>query len=182
MALSKVPYDLLSGTASVSQLPAQLSINSGASSGSLAMDSAGRVTMPYQPAFGAARSSTTYSTASVVISFNTVYVNVGSCYNSSTGVFTAPVSGNYLFGFSGIAGTGASGTTVNGTVDIRKNGTAVKTIHWNHADAWESIAGDIIISLSVNDYVDFYIGSLTGVGNSVYGGANYTSGYGYLIG
>ena len=43
MALSKIPTDLVSGSLASSQLPAQLSISSSASSGSLAVDSSGNV-------------------------------------------------------------------------------------------------------------------------------------------
>jgi hypothetical protein len=65
----------------------------------LIIDSAGRVTMPNQPYFhvgggnGQSYSSGnngTYIPASVI-------TNTGNHFNSSTGVFTAPVTGNYVF-------------------------------------------------------------------------------------
>ena len=62
------------------------------------IDSAGRVTMPYQPRFMAYRSGnqTGYTGGTAVI-FNNATINVGNHYNATTGLFTAPVAGNYIF-------------------------------------------------------------------------------------
>ena len=62
------------------------------------IDAAGRVTMPYQPAFHAGLSTNTSSlTSGTTVVFNSVYENRGNHYNTSTGVFTAPVTGFYSF-------------------------------------------------------------------------------------
>ena len=61
------------------------------------IDSSGRITAQYQPCFLASRSgSQTYSANNAII-FNLKIFDQGSNYNSSTGVFTAPVTGRYLF-------------------------------------------------------------------------------------
>jgi len=63
----------------------------------LNIDSSGRLTKPYQPAFFAH----TYSTSGPVIGsyitvlFTTVVTNRGSHYNAGTGVYTCPVAGDY---------------------------------------------------------------------------------------
>ena len=62
------------------------------------LDGAGRLSKPYQTAFFANRTSHVTSTGTIV--FDSVAHNDGSAYNNSTGVFTAPVAGKYVFTFS----------------------------------------------------------------------------------
>ena len=59
------------------------------------IDAYGRVTKPNQPLFVAQKSGAITGTG--FVTFNTVIENVGSCYNSSDGKFTAPVAGYYWF-------------------------------------------------------------------------------------
>ena len=69
----------------------------------LKIDGSGRVTTPYQPSFGARGLSSGSSGVEQV--FPTVRYNVGSHYSNSTGRFTCPVAGTYLFGWTNIANT-----------------------------------------------------------------------------
>lgn len=66
----------------------------------LRVDSLGRVTTPYQPAFRAVCASSYSVPASTNIVFSGVVANTGNHYSSSTGVFTAPVAGWYHFSFN----------------------------------------------------------------------------------
>jgi hypothetical protein len=59
------------------------------------IDSSGRVTNPYQPAFFAIANGA-YTVGNDIV-YNEVSVNQGSYYSSSTGRFTAPVTGLYYF-------------------------------------------------------------------------------------
>lgn len=61
------------------------------------IDSSGRVTMPYQPAFSASSSSATTVAAGALFPFNNELFDRGNNYNPSTYIFTAPVSGYYFF-------------------------------------------------------------------------------------
>ena len=59
------------------------------------IDSAGRVTMPYQPYVFTRKEDTPTVTAVHPIVFNNNVVNVGNHYNNANGFFTAPVAGKY---------------------------------------------------------------------------------------
>lgn len=79
------------------------------------IDSAGRVTMPYQPAFFASKSSDTTITsgmASFDFDFGNVAFNIGNHYNNSTSTFTAPVAGTYYFAVQLYTGFSSGGVRV----------------------------------------------------------------------
>lgn len=82
----------------------------------LAVDGAGRVRMPYQPAFSVYKSTAgdVVHNASAVVSasFNASRINTGSHFNHSTGKFTAPVSGCYFFSWELYNNTGAAGARI----------------------------------------------------------------------
>ena len=59
------------------------------------IDTAGRVTMPYQPAFRAIVNNEAYLTTSPV-PFGTTTLNVGNHFNTGTYTFTAPIAGVYF--------------------------------------------------------------------------------------
>lgn len=61
------------------------------------IDSVGRLAMPNQPMYSGKFSGSGTQTGGLApIKYDTTYVHVGSCYSSSTGLFTAPVAGTYL--------------------------------------------------------------------------------------
>jgi len=140
------------------------------------IDTSGRVTMPYQPAFDVSYSSTGYTTLGTVL-FNTVYTNVGGHYNTSNGRFTAPVSGSYIFYTSHIKDT-------NNTVSRRrfdKNSSQASNGRHLRLDDGQ-LYGDngvlqAIIYCNAGDFV-----TVNQFAGTSYGSDNYDYFGGYLIG
>tara|TARA_R100001015_G_C4545475_1_gene108536 strand:- start:287 stop:781 length:495 start_codon:yes stop_codon:yes gene_type:complete len=62
----------------------------------MTVDTSGRILTPTRPAFQARGSNESYVTTNPV-PFPTAEVNIGSCYNTSTYKFTAPIAGVYYF-------------------------------------------------------------------------------------
>jgi len=126
----------------------------------------GYVTMPSQPScYVRANSGGPWETDDVVI-FNGVDTNIGNCYNTSNGRFTAPVNGRYMFSFIAMAPAFFRG-------QIRKNGAAQTEFRSDHDGAtglnYTQAAITVIYSMSVGDYVDQFIsaGIMNGNGNEV---------------
>jgi len=137
----------------------------------MAIDTAGRVTKPYQPAFMAQRTGGSSNPGQyAVYPFNTTYYNIGSHYNTSTYRFTAPVAGLYMFGMQLL--TDNSGNRV--IVYLRINGSN----GYNTTQAYEGSADteeynnvqiNALFKLNANDYVDTYIEDRNALYNSANG-------------
>lgn len=142
------------------------------SANNISLDSAANITvgnrlaLPAQPAFlvGINASVDASVTVGSVVTANLVQYNVGNCYSTSTGRFTAPVAGLYNF-IAGIYFTSSGGTnTQYMQVGFRKNGAFISA----GADAYGCITmqphnftGGVNQSvlqanflLAANDYID----------------------------
>lgn len=142
----------------------------------MTIDSLGRVTMPYQPAFMVDTVTGGWAgwTSDQVFIFTNVLSNVGSCYSTSTGRFTAPVAGNYYF----TAAAYMQGNSTTGRIILTKNGSQFMLSHKsNSGDATLSVSA--VIPLAVNDYVDFR-NTLYSI--NIYTGGAHTYFSGHLIG
>lgn len=135
-------------------------------------DTAGRLTLPNQPAFDAYKSAGSVS-AGAVIPFNNTRTNRGGHFNTSTYRFTAPIAGVY-FVYLHCGVNISSGTTWYG---IRVNGTRVLDTEFA-GSGWFNpfLAGTL--TLSVGDYVDaLMIGAPSSTDSSTWTGFG-----GYLLG
>jgi hypothetical protein len=154
------------------------SIFSTASTERMRIDSSGRVTMPYQPyAAGSCSSAYTLTTASFANGFDVIYgnvdINVGSCYNSTTGKFTAPVAGAYLVMYT-ILISSASANNIDYRLSLSINnaqtmtGSVAKTVNGTYPSLYISN----IVYLNANDMVKARFWNDSGSGIS-HGDANY---------
>ena len=119
------------------------------------IDASGRVTKPYQPAFLAVRTNGTVTSGSIV--FNDAQFNIGSHYNASNGIFTAPIAGRYLFCLQGIT------NNIDGNIyiNLNKNGTStgISAYGAGPSNYYKNISFSVILELSANDYINLSIGS-----------------------
>ena len=142
----------------------------------------GRVLKPLHPCFSVrgANSGSQNMTASDYIAFRnvqTVHTNVGSHFDSSTGRFTAPIAGNYLFGFAfRYDGMGASYFYAS----IYKNGNTYMSRQLSTVTgAYLHATTSAIVPLSASDYVTVNCRSNSDSSVTLDGDSNF---YGFLLG
>ena len=144
------------------------------------IDSAGRVTMPYQPAFmsyNPVTSNTTYNAGDFISADMTATLfNVGNCHSSSTGRFTAPVNGSYVFSMNLFNNT----TSDNRRIRLYKNGVGI-TGGWGQGQfsAGGQAACSTVVYLSAGDYIE--LGCVYD-STTLYQDVNHSTFSGYLIG
>lgn len=114
------------------------------------------------PKFFGYRSAGNVASTNTVL-HNVVVTNVGSCYNSSTGIFTCPVDGYYEVS---AGGHGEASTVI--TLSIQKNGTTVVEEYQNGA-SYGTVAPTGIVYCSVNDQLKSVVTAGTMWGGNISG-------------
>ncbi len=144
------------------------------------ISSAGYITMPNQPAFNIRHYGASASQSSRTIgntnSGGTVVeiTDVGSHFDTSTGRFTAPVTGTYFF----VAST-TNGSASNSAVYIYKNGTnQLSQTGYHYGVAYNGTAVSAVAVLNANDYAHAIFQPLNSQTDTMYD-AGFT---GFLIG
>ena len=122
------------------------------------VDSVGRIFQPNRPHFFVYQSGAAFasSVGAFTTQFNTVVVNVGGHYNTSTGRFTAPVAGTYYF-HAKLLQRGAGAIEIS----LYKNGFNVvgRSLAYGNGGGSAGIHIDMEISyymsMAANDYCQF---------------------------
>jgi len=150
---------------------------------SMRIDSSGRVTISAQPRFLAERSGdqTGYnstSTGDVVVIYNSTTQNIGSNFNTSTGKFTAPVAGMYIFQASVYSAGGTNFTQAWLVV----NGARALYIDQLYSTTGATIfSATFLIYLNANDTVGYHPYNSTDTNQTINAANNHTWFKGYLI-
>jgi hypothetical protein len=133
------------------------------------IDTSGRVTMPNQPAFMAVKTASQTSTPFVVTGYTSV-TNIGNHFNTSTGIFTAPVTGLYQFTFACIgAGNLNHSNDIYGYLNGARNQASLAVRPTSTTNSYASMGSNtVLISLSANDTFGIYVEN----GGGLYGDAN----------
>lgn len=151
-----------------------------AGSQKLIVSASGIITKPYQPSFCAHAAGGTGYSGSTTIVFPTIKHNTGSHYNNSTGRFTAPVAGRYLF-YAQMLGDSSGNRTIayiamNGTTDASGQNIEISA----YTGTYNSAQGTVIMDLVAGDYVSIKTSTST---NAWYNGSSFQNFFcGYLIG
>ncbi|KAK3775000.1 hypothetical protein RRG08_036294 [Elysia crispata] len=125
-------------------------------------------------AFSAGLAHHEYLQASQKVVYDTIFVNVGGGYDSTTGVFTCPTPGLYMFQFHAL-----SHSSSNMWLELHHNYAYVSSI-WGHIDQdYAAASNSVILRLAKNDQVYIQTADQTdlyGATSEVYGTFS-----GYLI-
>lgn len=131
------------------------------STGAPTWDASGRLFTPNQIHARVSRNSGTVTAGNVVV-FNYADDDPAGVYSTSTGRFTAPVTGRYLSCHGLFSNSGYPAW-----VKWRVNGSIIATTYTNVTSGYSSVAGSIVLRMNAGDYLDIYVE--TG-GYAVYGG------------
>lgn len=140
------------------------------------VDSAGRITTPYQPSFQVKlNTDANVGTGAYVTGWNEIY-DTGQ--NFANDRFTAPVAGKYLIAYSGLHNTGSG---YYGRAYLYKNGGYVFDGLGDQQTygSYQRVSWSIIVDLAASDYLQIYANSNN---SSHYVYNHYTHWSGHLLG
>jgi hypothetical protein len=131
-----------------------------------------------QPAFCATYNGTTAATLNNNIRFETAVFNYGGHYNTTNGVFTAPVAGRYFFRFHLLPNNPTTGVT---QIHILKNGGVTAgacSIVQHPANTWNTLYCNTVFDMAAGDTASAFVGVLAA---AIHTDAGFVSFSGYLL-
>jgi hypothetical protein len=143
--------DLNSGLVLQTNTNHPISFRTNGTTARMTIDSSGRVIMPYQPAFmvTGVNGQAGYASGTDFVYSNTRF-NIGGHYSTSTGRFTAPISGRYAF-YANCMGDGTDARmmtrmTINGT-DYHQGSSSSNSTQYQDSKLF------VLAQLNAGDYV-----------------------------
>ncbi|XP_056093798.1 complement C1q-like protein 4 [Rhinichthys klamathensis goyatoka] len=86
--------------------------------------------------------------------YQSIFINIGEAYNSSTGVFTVPRSGVYNLAFTVFSDAGSPGALLSVCTSIRRNGVALAALREMYDQDQEDQATAVLLAqLRVGDRI-----------------------------
>jgi len=144
------------------------------------IDSSGRLTTPYQPAFEIVGAGVLAVANNAVLPFSVAIVNVGSHFNTGTYTFTVPVTGIYLFAISVRWENTNSAATywrldlyINGLAISRNSGALAAVVVATYAYSSQAY----VCSLTAGDTCKYHYSTSGAATNNIHMGESIFSGY-----
>jgi hypothetical protein len=154
--------DTMTGGLTVGGAFTSLGIDDNATSTAVAIDSAGRVTMPYQP-IAAYSDTRSINLADVELTssnfYNSQFVNRGGHFNTSTGRFTCPVGGVYRIMWRHTE-------SVNANVRLQKNGATISEGYSSNQGTHNSVSAFAVVNCAANDYLSIQVSDFQTIGGT----------------
>ena len=146
----------------------------------LNIDASGRVTMPYQPCFHARPSTVNganWSNGVYVTTYGSVPINDGNHFNGTTGIFTAPVAGRYVFHAS-LRFDGFNGSYLYYDIRINDSGRQARSLTSLNF-TYHTYALSCVANMQANDTARIWVNSVGDTSVDLDGDCDF---YGYMVG
>lgn len=136
----------------------------------------GYIRTPYQPSFSAYNTGSIAIVGQTTLVFPSVHHNTGNHYNTSTGAFTAPVPGSYLFTFKSLFYSMGNGEYADLYPQVN-NSNRRRYEQTGTTGAHTQITYSEVVYLNANDTFRMTISDRSVGSYSMYGNENHFSGH-----